>query len=67
MCLLTMSYNMRSDYPLIIAANRDEFFERPTEPLHIWENSPIIAGKDVKLGGTWMGVTKPVGLLLLRM
>lgn len=58
MCLLTMSYNMRSDYPLIIAANRDEFFERPTEPLHIWENSPIIAGKDVKLGGTWMGVTK---------
>lgn len=58
MCLLTMSYNMRSDYPLIIAANRDEFFERPTEPLHEWTDSPIIAGKDLKLGGTWMGVTK---------
>ncbi len=57
MCLLVLAYRCRSDYPLIIAANRDEFFERPTRSLDFWqENSDILAGRDLREGGTWMGL-----------
>jgi len=54
MCLVAFSWKYHSEYPLIIIANRDEFFDRPTQYLHQW-NSGIIAGKDLKGGGTWMG------------
>lgn len=54
MCLVAFSWQNHSEYPLVISANRDEFFERPTAPLQLWEND-IIAGKDLKGGGTWMG------------
>jgi uncharacterized protein with NRDE domain len=57
MCLLILAYQCRSDYPLIIAANRDEFFERPTRPLDFWpEREDILAGRDLRGGGTWMGL-----------
>lgn len=54
MCLVAFSWKNHPDYPLIISANRDEFFDRPTESLHQWD-SGIIAGKDLRAGGTWMG------------
>jgi uncharacterized protein with NRDE domain len=54
MCLVALSWKSHPDYPLIISANRDEFFDRPTSPLHQWETG-IYAGKDLKGGGTWMG------------
>ncbi len=54
MCLVAFSWKYHSEYPLIISANRDEFFDRPTESLHQWD-SGIIAGKDLRGGGTWMG------------
>ncbi|WP_144605380.1 NRDE family protein [Algoriphagus algorifonticola] len=54
MCLVAFSWQNHSEYPLVISANRDEFFERPTAPLHTWDND-IIAGKDLRGGGTWMG------------
>jgi uncharacterized protein with NRDE domain len=54
MCLVAFSWQNHSEYPLVISANRDEFFERPTAPLQLWE-SDIIAGKDLRGGGTWMG------------
>lgn len=54
MCLVAFAWKTRSEYPLIIRANRDEFFTRPTAQLHQWE-SGIFAGKDLKGGGTWMG------------
>ncbi len=54
MCLVAFSWKSHSEFPLIISANRDEFFDRPTQSLHQW-NSGIIAGKDLRSGGTWMG------------
>lgn len=54
MCLVAFSWKNHSDFPLIISANRDEFFDRPTQSLHQWD-SGIIAGKDLRGGGTWMG------------
>ena len=54
MCLIFVALKQHPDYPFIIAANRDEFFERPSEALHHWD-SGILAGKDLTAGGTWMG------------
>jgi uncharacterized protein with NRDE domain len=57
MCLLIMACQYRIDYPLIIAANRDEFFERPSAALDFWEaDGDILAGRDLRGGGTWMGL-----------
>lgn len=55
MCLITFNWQNHGRYRLILVASRDEFFERPTAKLHQWE-SGIYAGKDLKSGGTWMGV-----------
>lgn len=54
MCLVALAWQVHPDYPLLIAANRDEFFHRPTTPLHRWEEG-FYAGKDLQGGGTWMG------------
>lgn len=54
MCLVAFSWKNHPEFPLIISANRDEFFDRPTQSLHQWD-SGIIAGKDLRGGGTWMG------------
>jgi uncharacterized protein with NRDE domain len=59
MCLIFLSYNHNPDYPFIVAANRDEFYNRPAQPLGLWPEYPnILAGKDLTGGGTWLGVTK---------
>ncbi len=59
MCLIFLSFNQHPDYPLIIAANRDEFYDRPASSLGLWPEYPnILAGKDLTGGGTWLGVTK---------
>lgn len=59
MCILFIARDQRKDYPLVIAANRDEFHQRPTQSSHIWcSHPPIFAGKDLQAGGTWMGVTR---------
>ena len=58
MCLILLSYNSHPVFKLVMAANRDEFYNRPTAPLEVWENEPrIAAGRDLKGGGTWMGVS----------
>jgi uncharacterized protein with NRDE domain len=58
MCLLLLSYDVHPVFRLIIAANRDEFYNRPTAPMKVWEDEPkIIAGRDLKNGGTWMGMS----------
>jgi len=57
MCLILFAYKAKSGYDLILAANRDEFYHRPASPMHFWEEDPnILAGKDLKSGGTWMGI-----------
>ncbi|MCA1793288.1 MAG: NRDE family protein [Desulfobacteraceae bacterium] len=58
MCLIVFAYNIHPAYPLVIGANRDEFFERPTSPLSWWKDHPhVLAGRDLQAGGTWMGIT----------
>jgi uncharacterized protein with NRDE domain len=54
-----MAYNYDPDYKLIFAANRDEFYERPSSAADFWKDEPsLLAGKDFKEGGTWCGITK---------
>jgi len=59
MCLILVAWRARPDYPLVVAANRDEFHDRPAEPAGFWRDVPsILAGRDLRAGGTWMGVTR---------
>jgi uncharacterized protein with NRDE domain len=58
MCLILLAYQAHEKYKLIVAANRDEFYARPTVPLHFWDDYPeILAGRDLVKNGTWMGVS----------
>lgn len=66
MCLVLLAKNVRSDYPLVLAANRDEFFERPTAAARFWpENPDVLAGWDERSGGTWGGVSRTGRLAVL--
>ena len=59
MCILFIALHSHDRYPVIIAANRDEFYERPTSPAEFWDERPeVLAGRDLKEGGTWLGITK---------
>jgi len=59
MCLILFLYDTHPDYRLILAANRDEFYDRPTSPLAFWYDTPaVLAGRDLKGKGTWLGITK---------
>jgi uncharacterized protein with NRDE domain len=59
MCLIGLSWRVREDYPLILAANRDEFFTRPAAAAHYWhDHREILAGRDLEQGGTWLGLTR---------
>ena len=57
MCLITFAWNAHPDFRLIVAANRDEWHDRPAAPAAWWNDHPdILAGRDMRAGGTWMGV-----------
>ncbi len=59
MCLIAIAYRCHDEYPLLVAANRDEFHDRPTQVSASWQDIPhLIAGRDLSAGGTWMGVTR---------
>jgi uncharacterized protein with NRDE domain len=59
MCLIVVGWRAHPDYPLVVAANRDEFFARPAVPAHWWPDAPaLLAGRDLEAGGTWLGVTR---------
>ncbi len=59
MCLILLAYHAHPDYRLILAANRDEFYNRPSAPLDYWPDNPqILAGRDLAGNGTWMGITR---------
>jgi len=56
--LLVFAYRIHPDLPLIVAANRDEAYQRPTQAAAFWSGHPqLLAGRDLEKGGTWMGVT----------
>lgn len=57
MCLIVFAWRPGHALPLIVAANRDEFYARPALPLAGWEDAPgVYAGRDLEAGGTWLGV-----------
>ncbi|MCF8261425.1 MAG: NRDE family protein [Melioribacteraceae bacterium] len=59
MCLVAFAYKSHPKYKLIMVANRDEFLDRPTAAANWWEEHPeILSGKDLKAGGSWMGINK---------
>ncbi|WP_127581691.1 NRDE family protein [Paenibacillus koleovorans] len=58
MCLILFAYRVHPVYQLVMVANRDEFYARPTAPIHYWSDHPhVLAGRDLLRSGTWMGVT----------
>ena len=58
MCLILFAHDCHPAYRLVLAANRDEFYDRPTAPAAFWEDVPhLLAGRDLKVGGTWCGIT----------
>lgn len=66
MCLAAFALNAHPRFPLVIAANRDEFFARAAAPLAWWHDHPdILAGRDLSAGGTWFGLTRAGRLALL--
>ena len=59
MCISLIAHKTHPEYKLILAFNRDESHSRPTEPLGYWKDNPsILAGKDIKAAGTWLGVSR---------
>lgn len=58
MCLMAWNWQPGSDTPLRLLANCDEFYSRPTLPLHWWDGGVVLAGKDLQGGGTWLGVSR---------
>ncbi|WP_296266652.1 NRDE family protein [Pseudomonas sp. UBA6562] len=57
MCLIVFAWRPGHALPLIVAANRDEFYARPTQPLAAWRDAPgVYAGRDLQAGGSWLGV-----------
>ncbi len=59
MCLILLAWQHHPDYPLVVAANRDEFFDRPARAAAFWDEAPdLLAGRDLQAGGTWLGVTR---------
>ncbi len=59
MCLLVLAWNAHPRYRLVVAANRDEYHERPSAPLGRWPSAAeILAGRDLRAGGTWLGIDR---------
>jgi uncharacterized protein with NRDE domain len=59
MCLIVLAWRVHPEFPLIVAANRDEFHARPAAPAAFWEDHPaLLAGRDLEARGTWMGVSR---------
>ncbi len=59
MCLILLAHKVHPNYPLVLAANRDEVYSRPTAAAAFWDDYPqIYGGRDLEQGGTWLGITR---------
>lgn len=59
MCIILFAYRHHPRYWLVLAANRDEFYRRPSAPAHFWPDQPmLLAGRDLEQMGTWLGITR---------
>lgn len=57
MCLILLSFRAHRHFPLVVAANRDEHYNRPAAPAAFWDDHPeIYGGRDLEKGGTWMAL-----------
>lgn len=57
MCIVALCWQVLPDQPLLLLSNRDEFLKRPSKALAVWDGVDIIAGQDLQLGGTWLGMS----------
>ncbi len=65
MCLIAFALGQNRHFPLVVAANRDEFFRRPTAPMDWWTTDAgqrVLAGRDLQSGGTWLAITEDGGI-----
>ena len=71
MCILMVIHQSVQDYPIVLAANRDEYRDRPAQVPHMLRQTPTVwGGKDARAGGTWLGINAHgvvVGLTNRRM
>jgi uncharacterized protein with NRDE domain len=59
MCLVLFAFDPHARHPLVVAANRDEFYARPARTAQFWDDRPdLLAGRDLSAGGTWLGVSR---------
>ena len=59
MCLVLLLHDAHPQYRLILAANRDEFYDRPTSAAAFWTDTPtVLAGRDLRAGGSWLGIDR---------
>lgn len=62
MCLIVFAHRVNDRHPIVLSANRDEFFSRKSREAQFWKEevgcSNMLAGKDLEAGGTWIGATK---------
>ena len=59
MCLVLIAHRADPRYRLVLAANRDEFFQRPTAVADYWPDTPhVLGGRDIEKGGTWLGIAR---------
>ena len=66
MCVVALAHQAHPDWPVILIGNRDEFHARPAAPLAEWDDgSGIVAGRDMQAGGTWLGVHRPSGRVVV--
>lgn len=66
MCIVILAHQVHPRYPLVLIANRDERYLRPTRRMQVWDEPPgILAGRDLEAGGTWLGMDPQARLALL--
>jgi uncharacterized protein with NRDE domain len=59
MCLVLLAWHAHAHYPLVLAANRDEFHARPAARARFWHDATeILAGRDLQAGGSWLGISR---------
>ena len=56
MCLIAWRWQPDTEVPLLVVANRDEFYARPTRAMHWWAGEDMLAGQDLQAGGSWLGL-----------
>jgi uncharacterized protein with NRDE domain len=59
MCLIALAHRAHPAWPLVVVANRDEFYERPSRAAHVWDDAPeVMGGRDLRAGGSWLAVRR---------